>query len=314
MASQFDKSRPGQASNVSPQARRARSVEDPALVLLRDAWECARDGGVDPWQFAVEIEVLRLAGLTNTDLRWLVNRGLLEHRSEQTRPGDRTRRFRRSTPRSLALSQRDCFILAEAGYQLASKGRLREAAHVPAVEPPDSPHLSTPSSRPSPPSQGGATGGLAPAQQRDIGELDAASASPPSQGGASEGQPRATSTSTNSMRTVPLQSAPRLPSWDAKLHELRLGRELIKRFSRPARAQEAILSAFQEEGWPSAIDDPLPAQYNQDPKRRLHYTVRNLNRSQHPLRIRFFINGNGETIHWKIVPERCAKGNGRARQ
>ncbi len=88
--------------------------------------------------------------------------------------------------------------------------------------------------------------------------------------------------------------------------ELRLGDEIVKCFTRPASAQELILAAFQEEGWPPAIDDPLHAQYNQDPKRHLHYTVRNLNRGQSPLRIRFYINGNGETIRWEIVPDQRA--------
>ena len=98
------------------------------------------------------------------------------------------------------------------------------------------------------------------------------------------------------------------------LHELRLGTEIVKRFTRPAPAQELILAAFQEEGWPPAIDDPLPAQFNQDPKRHLHYTIRNLNRGQKPLRIRFFINGNGETICWQIVPQQRAISARRARQ
>ncbi len=98
------------------------------------------------------------------------------------------------------------------------------------------------------------------------------------------------------------------------LHELRLGGELVKRFKRPPSAQGLVLAAFQEEGWPPAIDDPLPTQYNQDPKRRLHYTIRNLNRGQAPLRIHFFINGNGETIRWETVPPQRAKSALRARQ
>lgn len=96
------------------------------------------------------------------------------------------------------------------------------------------------------------------------------------------------------------------PTWDPVLHELRLGNDVVKRFAKPASAQEAILNSFQEDGWPAAIDDPLPPQASQDPKRRLHYTVRNLNRGQDPQRIRFYINGNGETIRWALVPNTCA--------
>ncbi len=104
------------------------------------------------------------------------------------------------------------------------------------------------------------------------------------------------------------------PKWDGRTHELRLGGRLVKRFKLPAAAQELILAALEEEGWPPAVDDPLPAQLDQDPKRRLHYTVRNLNRGQGPARIRFFINGNGETIRWEIGPAARAKRAASARK
>jgi hypothetical protein len=97
-----------------------------------------------------------------------------------------------------------------------------------------------------------------------------------------------------------------VPLWDSDLHELRLGRKIIKRFRCPAHAQELILSVFEEEGWPAKIDDPLPMTKNIDPKRRLHQTIRNLNRAQSPHGIHFSINGNGQSIRWnfKIPPTR----------
>lgn len=95
-----------------------------------------------------------------------------------------------------------------------------------------------------------------------------------------------------------------VPSWNSNLHELRLGTRVIKRFTHPAPSQERILSAFEEEQWPSAIDDPLPVQFNQDPRRRLHYTIQNLNRAQKPHRLRFFINGNGQSVRWELVSPR----------
>ena len=94
---------------------------------------------------------------------------------------------------------------------------------------------------------------------------------------------------------------PEVPTWDGDLHEMWFGGRMIKRFVRPAPAQELILSVFQEEGWPSGIDDPLPARSCQDPKRRLHYTVQNLNRGQKPQRLHFFINGNGQIVRWQPV-------------
>jgi len=98
-----------------------------------------------------------------------------------------------------------------------------------------------------------------------------------------------------------------VPLWDRDLHELRLGRKIIKRFRCPAHAQELILSVFEEEGWPAKIDDPLPMTTNIDPKRRLHQTVRNLNRAQSPHRIHFSINGNGQSIRWKFKTPQIRK-------
>jgi hypothetical protein len=48
------------------------------------------------------------------------------------------------------------------------------------------------------------------------------------------------------------------PRWDKHLRELWLGPHLIKWFRVPAPDQERILDAFEEEGWPASIDDPLP--------------------------------------------------------
>jgi hypothetical protein len=93
-----------------------------------------------------------------------------------------------------------------------------------------------------------------------------------------------------------------LPTWDVAARELRLGALLVKRFKQPAAKQETILAAFQEEGWPFRIDDPLPPHANRDSKRQLHDTINNLNRRQlHPL-IRFLGDGKGEGVCWKIRP------------
>ena len=57
------------------------------------------------------------------------------------------------------------------------------------------------------------------------------------------------------------------PVWDAGCRELRLRGQIVKRFKVPSPIQESILAAFQEEGWPSAIDDPLPPHPEQDQRR-----------------------------------------------
>jgi hypothetical protein len=98
------------------------------------------------------------------------------------------------------------------------------------------------------------------------------------------------------------------PLWDAKRRELRLARRLVKRFRVPAPNQEAVLAAFQEEGWPNCIDDPLPPKGDISPKRRLHDTIKALNRKhrQRPPLVHFLGNGTGKNIVWelKIVSRR----------
>jgi len=102
------------------------------------------------------------------------------------------------------------------------------------------------------------------------------------------------------------------PLWDAKRRELRLARKLLKRFRVPAPNQEAVLAAFQEEGWPNCIDDPLPPKGDLSPKRRLHDTIKALNRKhrQRPPLIHFLGNGTGQNIVWelKIVSGRSLNG------
>ncbi len=67
------------------------------------------------------------------------------------------------------------------------------------------------------------------------------------------------------------------------------------------RNQALILTAFQEEGWPQYIDDPLPPAGEQDPKHRLQATVKSLNRNQQAAVIRFHGNGNGLQVFWEAV-------------
>lgn len=246
-------------SVASAESRTLSLMLSPGAELLRDAWDCSLDCSQDPWQLAVEICALLASGLTRNDLRWLISRGLAEHRKEITRDSDRTRRFSRIN--SLALPAASCLVFTPAGRERVTCVRpLKPGESLP------TPHQSN--------------------------------------GGSGSDSPKTPHAAGAAAHESPLAAYPPAPIWSARLRELRLGGAIVKRFRCPAAAQELILNAFQEESWPLAIDDPLPAQYDQDPKRRLHYTVRNLNRGQSPLRIRFFINGNGETIRWEIVTGR----------
>jgi len=93
----------------------------------------------------------------------------------------------------------------------------------------------------------------------------------------------------------------RRPVWDAQHRELRLAGLLVKRFRWRAPNQETLLAVFEEEEWPPRIDDPLPRMPEQDPRRRLHDTIKCLNRNQEHHLIRFHGDGTGEGVVWELV-------------
>jgi hypothetical protein len=94
---------------------------------------------------------------------------------------------------------------------------------------------------------------------------------------------------------------PEIPRWDGDRHELRWGTKLVKRFKEPALNQELILAAFEEEGWPHHLDDPLPNTCNNDAKQRLHDTIKRLNRHQVNRLILFRGNGSGTGVIWESL-------------
>lgn len=91
------------------------------------------------------------------------------------------------------------------------------------------------------------------------------------------------------------------PHWDRDRQELRVSGMVIKQFKVPAPNQEMILAAFEEEGWPPRIDDPLPPHPQQDPKRRLHDTINSLNRNHRAAAIRFLGDGSGTGVRWEAA-------------
>jgi hypothetical protein len=94
-----------------------------------------------------------------------------------------------------------------------------------------------------------------------------------------------------------------LPHWDADLRELRCGISLIKAFRQPALNQMTILAAFEEEGWPRRIYNPLSPRLGQDGKQRLHDAINRLNRHHLHRLIHFRSDNNGEGIRWETVHE-----------
>jgi hypothetical protein len=96
------------------------------------------------------------------------------------------------------------------------------------------------------------------------------------------------------------------PWWDAIARELRLAGQLVKRYGHASPNQEAVLAAFQEEGWPRRIDDPLSPVRGLDPKRRLRDTVFTLNAKQQNRLIRFRAGGTGEHVLWELTAQQTA--------
>ncbi|MGY8750076.1 MAG: hypothetical protein ACKVHR_18705 [Pirellulales bacterium] len=93
------------------------------------------------------------------------------------------------------------------------------------------------------------------------------------------------------------------PVWDRARRELRLGNKLIKCFKWPAENQERVLDEFEDNGWPSHISDPLESHDSICPKRRLHDTIKCLNRKQINGLIKFRGDGTGLGVLLQIVTE-----------
>src|SRR5262245_57533324 len=106
--------------------------------------------------------------------------------------------------------------------------------------------------------------------------------------------------SSRSIRSAARVTLAAPPFWDAIRRELRLGKRVVKRFRQPARNQETILAAFQEDGWPPRIDNPLPRKGDTQAVDRLHEAVKKLNRAPRRL-IRFLSDGNGLGILWEVI-------------
>lgn len=93
------------------------------------------------------------------------------------------------------------------------------------------------------------------------------------------------------------------PVWDRVRRELRFGETVVKRFKWPAENQERVLDAFEENGWPRHINDPLEQHASICPKRRLHDTLKCLNRKQVVEAIKFRGDGTGLGVFLEIVRE-----------
>lgn len=228
------------------------SAVKPGLALLAQARWYADDLGCDRWDFAVEIRALRKAGLTLSDLRWLVCREYVEHAREVTVMGAPHRDFQ--CRGGLTFARRTAFVLTDAGVAAAESSADEKPPH-----------------------------------QRRLDVLVAGMLA--------------------SSQTPGPAEFPVKPNWDRDRHELRVEGALVKVFKLPSPNQEMVLAAFDEEGWPARIDDPLPPSTDLEPKRRLHDTIKSLNRNQKARLIRFMGDGTGQGIQWALIPENPSSSN-----
>jgi hypothetical protein len=86
------------------------------------------------------------------------------------------------------------------------------------------------------------------------------------------------------------------PTWNPTTGRLCWGNRAIRQYRGGSIAKNvtAILNAFEEEGWPEHVHDPMPGGKD---SQRLHEAIRTLNKDlEH---IRFRCNGDGTGIIWE---------------
>ena len=89
------------------------------------------------------------------------------------------------------------------------------------------------------------------------------------------------------------------PKWHVEKRQLTFDGLLIKEFRVPSSNQETVLRAFEEEGWPRRIFDPLVPKHGVAAKSRVSETIKSMNRWHKEKAIRFFGDGTGRGICWR---------------
>ena len=101
--------------------------------------------------------------------------------------------------------------------------------------------------------------------------------------------------------TVPQKEPPK-PRWDRHSRTLFLGSTCVKRFGRRAANQEALLNCFENDHWPTHIDDPLGRTSTLDPRERLREAVRALNENHRVQGVlKFEMDGTGEGVAYRLI-------------
>ena len=88
-----------------------------------------------------------------------------------------------------------------------------------------------------------------------------------------------------------------VPFWDHENRQLWYANRMVREFHPSAFNLMLLLRAFQEDGWPPKIDDPLERSTSKDRSGRLRKAIEGLNKAQRTLR--FWADGTGESIRWE---------------
>ena len=86
------------------------------------------------------------------------------------------------------------------------------------------------------------------------------------------------------------------PRWDGRRGNLWFGHHLCKHFPQPEQDECLVLAAFEKEGWPGRIHDPLPSKPDADARQRLADKARRLN-EQNPF-LRFELDAASLAMVW----------------
>jgi hypothetical protein len=90
-----------------------------------------------------------------------------------------------------------------------------------------------------------------------------------------------------------------LPNWNADTGELSIDGENVRTVARRAKSIRPILDAFQREGWPRRIDDPLP--YKDWYATRIQEACDSLRKDLSS--IDFRPDGSGKGVTWHLVAD-----------
>jgi hypothetical protein len=117
----------------------------------------------------------------------------------------------------------------------------------------------------------------------------------------SAGSPASPDDTTAPVRLGRASAEREVPVWDSTHGELRFQGCLVRRFRNAGSDQRAVLDAFQNRGWPQWLQDPLPRpeSVRLNPKRRLHDTIKNLNRGHEARCLHFYSADAGRAVGWE---------------